>query len=111
MCICVGAGWEGPVTSFKVNFNFPKFQGVQHMLSGGGGGGGGGGIKLFSKGVESNCLLSDRSYDFVLDPCPRSRSAQLSRILIVYGDSLFSCLFSSFIMYPLRCMFYSNLKV
>ena len=37
--MCVGVG-EGPVTSFKVNLNFPKFKGVQHMLWGGGGGGG-----------------------------------------------------------------------
>ena len=34
MCVWGGGGL---VTSFKVNFNFPKFQGVQHMLSGGGG--------------------------------------------------------------------------
>ena len=90
MCVC-GGGGGGLVTSFKVNFNFPKFQGVQHMLSGGGGGGGrqtffqGGGVQL----------LSGR---FALDPCPHSRSTQLlSRILIDYGDSLDS----SFIMYPL----------
>ena len=51
--MCVGVGWgeeEGPVTSFKVNLNFLKFQGVQHKLSGGGGG-----VKLFSKEVDSNC--------------------------------------------------------
>ena len=41
VCVCVwGGGGGGPVTSFKVNFNFPKFQGGgQHMLSRGGGGG------------------------------------------------------------------------
>ena len=50
--MCVGCGGEGPVTSFKVNLNFAKFQGVIHMLLVGGGGGG---VKLFSKGVESNC--------------------------------------------------------
>ena len=56
MCVWAGGreGGEGPLNSFKVNLNFPKFQGVQHMLSGGGGGGGGG-VKLFSKEVESNC--------------------------------------------------------
>ena len=41
-----GGGGGGPVTTFKVNINFPKFPGVQHMLSGGGGGG----VNFFSKG-------------------------------------------------------------
>ena len=54
----VGGGGEGPVTSFKVNLNFPKFQGVQHMLLGRGGEGRqnffqGGGVQL----------LSNRTYD------------------------------------------------
>ena len=55
MCVCGGGGGKGLVTSFKVNFNFPKFQGVPNICYPGWGGGGGGGVKLFSKGVESNC--------------------------------------------------------
>ena len=63
-------GWEGggrgggggPVTSFKVNLNFPKFQGVQHMLSGGG-------RQTFFQvgGVQ---LLRDRTYDLYWTPVP-----------------------------------------
>ena len=62
--MCVGGG---PVTSFKVNFSFPKFQGggVQHMLSGGGEGG----VKFFSKGGGVQ-LLSDRTYDLYWTPVP-----------------------------------------
>ena len=57
-------GGEGPVTSFKVNLNFPKFQGVQHMLSGGGGGG----SNFFPRaGVQ---LLSDRTYGLYWTPVP-----------------------------------------
>ena len=87
-------------------FHFPKFQGGPTYILHGGGGGvrqtffEGGGVQL----------LSNRTCDLYLTPVP-SRSAQLSRILIDYSDSLFGCLFSSFIMYPPRCMFYSNLKV
>ena len=33
-----GGGGEGPVTSFKVNFNFPKFQGGSNICYPGGGG-------------------------------------------------------------------------
>ena len=43
MCVWGGGGGGGGSSNF---FHFPKFQGVQHMLSkerGGGGGGGGGG--------------------------------------------------------------------
>ena len=57
-------------------------------------GGGGGGRQTFFQGGGVQ-LLSDRTCD-----CPRSRSPQLSRNLINYSDSLFGCLFSSFIMYP-----------
>ena len=42
-------GGRGPLASFKVNFYFPRFHGLQHMYSRWG-------VKLFSKGVESNCL-------------------------------------------------------
>ena len=49
MCVCGGGG---AVTSFKV-INFPKFQGVQNMLSGEGGRGA---SNVFSKGMESNFL-------------------------------------------------------
>ena len=50
ICVCVGGG---PVTSFKVNFNFPKFHGgegsnICYQ-------GGGRGCQTFSNGVESNC--------------------------------------------------------
>ena len=49
--MCVRVGEEGTVTSFKVNFNFPKFQGgPAYVIQGGGGG-----VKLFSNGMESNC--------------------------------------------------------
>ena len=65
--MCAGGGGEGLVTSFKVNYNFPKFQGVQHMLSGGGGGGGG--VKLFFRGGGVQ-LLSDRTYDLYWTPVP-----------------------------------------
>ena len=58
------------MTSFKV-INFPKFQGVQDMLSGGGGGGRGGGVKRFFQG-DGVQFLSDRTYDstpaHALDP-------------------------------------------
>ena len=47
VCVCVGGG-GGPVTSFT----FRNSRGVQYMLSRGGGGGG---VKLFTKGVQSNC--------------------------------------------------------
>ena len=87
-------------------FHFPKFQGVQHILSRGGGGV----RQTFFQGGGVQ-LLSDRTCDLYLTPVSCSRSAQLSRILINYGDSLFGCLFSSFIMYPPRFMYYSNLKV
>ena len=66
MCVCGGGG--GSVTSFKVNFKFPKFQG-------GGGptyviqGGGGGGVKLFSNGIGVQ-LLSDRTHDLYCTPIP-----------------------------------------
>ena len=74
-------------------FHFPKFQG--------GGGptdviqGGGGGRQTFYQGSRVQ-LLRDRTCDLYWTP----GSAQLSRILINYGDSLFGCLFLSFIMYP-----------
>ena len=67
MCVCVGGGGfggEGPVTSFKVNLNFPKFQGVQHMLSGVGGG-----RQTFFQGNGVQ-LLSDRTYDLYWTPVP-----------------------------------------
>ena len=48
MCVCGGGGGD-PVTSFKVNFNFLKFQGAQ-----------GGGVPL----------LSDRTYDLYWTPVP-----------------------------------------
>ena len=56
------------MTSFKVNFNFPKFQGgggIQHMLFRGRGGASnfffqGGGVQL----------LSDRTYDLYWTPVP-----------------------------------------
>ena len=50
MCVRVGGG-EGPVTSFKVNFNFPKFQGGSNICYPGGGGL----SNFFSNGMESNC--------------------------------------------------------
>ena len=46
------------MTSFKVNFNFPKFQGVQHMLSRGVGVSGrqtffqGSGVQMLSDGTH-----------------------------------------------------------
>ena len=48
VCVCVWGGGGGgcPVTSFT----FRNSKRVQHMLSRGGGG-----VKLFTKGVESNC--------------------------------------------------------
>ena len=62
-------GWgEGPVTSFKVNLNFPKFQGVQHMLLGGGGGGGRR-VDLFFQGGGVQ-LLSNRTYGMYWTPVP-----------------------------------------
>ena len=71
MCV---VGGEGSSDSF----HFPKFQGVQHMLSRGRG------RQTFFQGGGVQ-LLSDRTCD-----CPRSRSAQLhvSRNLINYSDSL-----------------------
>ena len=95
----MGGEGEGPVTSFKVNFNFPKFQGVQHIYYPGGGG-----RQTFFQGGGVQ-LLSDRTYNLYWTPIHGLDPP----ILIDYGDSL--CLFSSFIMYPPRCMFYSNLKV
>ena len=88
MCVCVrGVG----SSDF---FHFPKFQdGPTSVIQGEG-------VKLFTKGVESNCSAIELV--IVLDPCPRSRSMQLSQIFIDKGDSLFGCLFSSFIMYPSR---------
>ena len=65
-CVCVGGGGRGPVSSFKVNYKFPKFQGgggVQHMLSRGGG------FKLFFQG-DGVQLLSDRTYDLYWAPFP-----------------------------------------
>ena len=59
--MCVG-GVGGPVTSFKVNLNFLKFQGVQHMLSGVGG-------QTFFQGGGVH-LLSDRTYDLYWTPVP-----------------------------------------
>ena len=59
MCVCGG----DPVTSFKVNFNFPKFQGVQHMLSRGEG------RQTFFQGGGVQ-LLSDRTYDLYWTPVP-----------------------------------------
>ena len=77
-------------------FHFPKIQGgLTYVIQGGGGGG----RQTFYQGSGVQ-LLSNSSCDLYWTPCPRSRSAQLSRILIDYGDSLFGCLFSSFIMYP-----------
>ena len=68
-----GGGGKGPVTSFKVNLNFPKFQGVKLLLSLGGGRGRqtsfqGGGVQL----------LSDRTYDLYWTsvPAPDTRSYQ-----------------------------------
>ena len=54
------------MTSFKVNFNFPKFQGGSNICYPGGGGGG---VKLFLQwgGVQ---LLSDRTYDLYWTPVP-----------------------------------------
>ena len=66
-----GIGGEGPVTSFKVNLNFPKFQGVQHMLSGVGGGG----RQTFFQG-DGVQLLSDRTYDLYWTPVPDPRNFQ-----------------------------------
>ena len=87
------------------SFTFRNSRGVQHIFSMGGGGV----RQTFFEGGGVQ-LLSNRTCDLYLTPVP-SRSAQLSRILIDYSDSLFGCLFSSFIMYPPRCMFNSNLKV
>ena len=57
--------------------------------------GGGGGRQTFYQGSRVQ-LLSDRTCDLYWTP----GSVQLSQILINYGDSLFGCVFSSFIMYP-----------
>ena len=78
------------------SFHFPKFQGgPTYVIQGEG-------RQTFFQGGGVQ-LLSGRTCD-----CPRSRSVQLSRNLINYSDSLFSCLFSSFIMYPPGGMLYSD---
>ena len=62
--MCVRVGEEGPVTSFKVNFNFPKFQGgPAYVIQGGGG------CQTFFQwdGVQ---LLSNRTYDLYWTPVP-----------------------------------------
>ena len=68
--MCGGGGEEGPVTSFKVNLNFPKFHGFQLILYGGGGGwccGLGRQTSFQGGGVQ---LLSDRTYDLYWTPVP-----------------------------------------
>ena len=56
MCVCGGGEGVGSSGFFKVNFNFPKFQGgPTYVIRGVGVGGAGRGVKLFSKGMESNC--------------------------------------------------------
>ena len=64
--MCVWGWGGGPVTSFKVNLNFPKSRGSNICYRGGGGGGGGVGVKLFPKGGVQ--LLSDRTYGLYWTP-------------------------------------------
>ena len=49
VCVWGGGGGGGPVNSFKVNFNFPKFKGSNICYPGGGA------SNFFPKGVESTC--------------------------------------------------------
>ena len=87
-------GWGGGSSKFfQSKLKLSEIPGGPTYVIGGGGGGGGGRQTFFQGGGVQ--LLSNRTYDFT-----RSRSTQLSRILMDYSDSLFSCLFSSFIMYP-----------
>ena len=51
----------GPLASFKVNFTLPRSN-IYVFLCGGGGG-----DKLFSKGVESNCLSIELVIEFTVE--------------------------------------------
>ena len=69
------------------SFTFRNSSGVQHMLSRGGG-------QTFYQGSGVQ-LLSDRTCDLYWTPVPALDPHNYHE-----GDSLFGCLFSSFIMYP-----------
>ena len=61
--MCVGGGAVGSVTSFKVNFNFQKFQGGPTYVIRAWGGG----RQTFFQGGGVQ-LLSDRTYDLYWTP-------------------------------------------
>ena len=63
--MCLGGGGGGSVTSFKVNYNFPKFQGCPTYVIQGGGRGRGA-LNFFQGGGVQ--LLSDRTYDLYWTP-------------------------------------------